>query len=259
MIFLRSAAIAALTVFVSFGAAASEAPSNVPPLLERALQKGEAANQIRWAFTSSFEDNDARLLFRFEPRGDSGTFTLLEPQALSREGERIFGRLTDDDDADSDLTYEQARVVIGDQQVQIVEETDESVTYSVRPNPWDDLEPDQIAVMEHMTAQLTVSKSLEQVTRLRLYNHESFHAQVVARIDRFEQIMEFAPEPTTGLPLMTSLRQEVEGRAFFQRIHRVREEAYRDYLPVRLVASGEGGGDTACDTINCIQEFLATQ
>ncbi len=237
---------------ISLAATAAHA-RELPPLLERALQQGEVANQIRWSFTSSFENDDVSLLFRYEPRGEAGNFTLLAPDALDDTGTRVFARISEDDDADSDLTHEQARVVIGDQEVRVVEETDEYVTYAVRPNPWDDVEEDQAAVFEHLMAELTVSKTLEQITQLRLYNHEPFHARLVARVDRFEQIMRFEPEPTTGLPLMTSLRQEVEGSAFFRRLIRIREETYRDFNPVGLE-----GGEASC-AATCLQEFLAAQ
>jgi hypothetical protein len=251
MTYLRQAAIAVVASMLSISAQASE----LPPLLEVALQKGEAADQIRWAFTSSFENNNASLTFRFEPRGEEGFFTLIAPESLNQDGEAVYARLTDEDDPDSDLTHEQARAVIGEQSVEIVAESEESITYAVRPNPWDDIPADQAAFMSHMMAELTVSKSLEQVSQLRLYNHEPFHARVVARIDRFEQVMTFAPEPVTGLPLMISLRQEVEGRALFQRILQIREETYRDFQPVQLV----DGGEVSCVASTCIQEFLNAQ
>ena len=111
MTYLRQAAIAVFASMLSLSAHASE----LPPLLEVALQKGEAADQIRWAFTSSFENNNASLTFRFEPRGEEGFFTLIAPESLNQDGEAVYARLTDDDDPDSDLTHEQARAVIGEQ------------------------------------------------------------------------------------------------------------------------------------------------
>jgi len=250
MAFLRPAIIAGLTAFASFSAHASQ----IPPLLEAALEKGELANQIRWAYTSTFQNDYADLEFRFEPNGEDGAFTLLAPDALSERGEDVYARLRDDEDPDSDLTHEQVRIVIGDQDVQIVDQTDSYVVYAVRPNPWDDIDENQAGFFEHMMAELTVSRGTEQITQLRLYNHEPFRAQVVARVNRFEQVMEFAPEPITGLPLMISLRQEVEGSALFQRFHQVRQETYRDYNPVGLSA-----GEAPCNTSSCVQEFLAAQ
>lgn len=207
-----------------------------------------------WAFTSTFQNNNADLTFRFLPEGESGTFTLLAPEHLDDESEEVFGRIQQDADADADLTHEQARYVIGDQDVEIIEDTAAHVIYRVRPSPWDDLDEDEARMMQHMFAELTVSKSTGQVSEIRLYNHETFHAMLVARVDRFEQVMTFAPEPVTGLPLMTSFRQEVEGSAFFSRIHRLRVETYTDYRPMR-----SDGTELACAMAICVQEFLAAQ
>jgi len=241
----------AIPLVISVGAAQAD---ELPPLLERALSIGEAADQIRWGFTSTFDSNDAALTFRFEPNGEQGDFDLLAPDALSSAGERIFDRLKEDADPDSDLTYEQARIVIGDQMPIVVEETDEYVIYEVAPNPWDDLDADEASVMQHMRAQMTVSKLTALVTQIRIFNPEPFHVQVVARIDEFEQIMRFEPEPVTGLPLMVSLRQELTGRALFQRLHQLREETYTDFSPRTAT-----GSEFACLDAVCIQEYLSPE
>lgn len=227
---------------------------SLPPLMEQALRYGEAADQIRWGYTSTFTDNQAQLTFRYEPGYGRGNFTLLAPTSLSNDGERIFDHIRQDEDPDSDLTYEQARLVIGDQEPVVVEETDEYVVYEVEPNPWDDLDSDEAAAMSHMMAQMTISKDTGLVTRIRIYNPEPFHAMVVARIDEFEQVMTFEPEPVTGLPLMTSMRQEVTGRALFQRLHQVREETYRDFVPM-----ADNGATLACANAICVSEFLNPQ
>ncbi len=250
MNFLRRAGLGLATLLFSLSAHAGE----LPPLLERALEQGEAANQIRWAFTSTFQNPDAQLTFRFTPEGESGTFSLLAPESLTDASEEVFGRIQQDADADADLTHEQARLVIGDQEVEVVEESETHVVYRVRPGPWDDLDEDEARMMQHMFAELTVDKSTTQVSQIRLYNFERFHAFVVARVDRFDQVMTFAPEPLTGLPLMTSFRQEVEGRAFFTRIHRVRTETYTDYRPMHA-----DGTELACASAACVQQFLAAQ
>lgn len=228
--------------------------NELPQLLERALTIGEAANDIRWGFTSSFNNNDAALTFRYEPNEARGDFDLLAPEALSSAGERIFNRLKEDEDPDADLTYEQARVVIGDQMPIVVEETDEYVIYEVAPNPWDDLDADEASVMQHMRAQMTVDKASALVTQIRIFNPEPFHAQVIARIDQFEQIMRFEPEPQTGLPLMVSLRQELRGRALFQSLHQVREETYTDFTPRTA-----NNPNLACLDVACVQEFLSPE
>ena len=250
MALFRQAAIAAIATCITFSAQASQ----LPPILEHALEQGELANQIRWSFTQSFESGETNFRFRFIPTESEGAFTLLSPERLTGESERIYTRLTEDPDPDSDLTHEQARIVIGDQDILIVEETDTLVTYAVAPNPWDDLDEAEAQMMEHITAELTIDKATEQVSRIRLYNHEPFHAMVVARVNRFEQVMTFAPEPVTGLPLMTSFRQEVEGSALFSRFSRVRQETYSEFQPVDFeVATG------GCTQTACIREFLSAR
>lgn len=245
----------AFLIAVPLMVSATAAQANdLPPLLERALIIGEAANQIRWGFTSTFNNNDAALTFRYEPDGENGQFDLLAPAALSSTGERIFNRLREDADPDSDLTYEQARTVIGNQMPIVVEETDDYVIYEVAPNPWDDLDADEAAVMQHMRAQMTVNKATALVTQIRIFNPEPFHVQVVARIDEFEQVMRFEPEPSTGLPLMVSLRQELRGRALFQGLHQVREETYSDFA-----ARTATGPELACLNAVCIQEYLSPE
>ncbi len=226
----------------------------LPPLVERALAYGEAANQIRWAFTTNFENNNAELVIRFEPFADRQKFELIHPETLSTEGERIYARLTEDDDADRDITYQQARQAMGDQIPVLIEETDEYVVYEVAPQPWEDLDEDERGLLRHLRAQMTIDKAGHFIRQIRLYNPEPFHAMVVARVDEFEEIMTFEQEEATGLPLMISLRQEIRGRAFFQRLHQVREETYSNFVPM-----AEEGVELACANAVCVQEFLSPE
>ncbi len=246
-------ALSLIAMPLVFGASMAKA-SELPPLLEHALARGEAANQIRWAFTTNFQNNNADLTFRFQPFGERHQFTLLQPQTLSSEGERIYARLSEDEDADRDITHQQARQALGDQHPLVVEETDDYIIYEVQPQPWDDLDSDEVGLIGHLRAQMTVDKADGFVSQIRLYNPEPFHAMVVARVDEFEEIMTFEPEPVTGLPLMVSLRQEIRGRALFQRLHQLRQETYSDFVPM-----AEQGVELACLDAICVSEFLSPE
>lgn len=255
MTLLRHLVVCSTACFISVAAHATE----LPPLLESAVAKGEAADAVRWSFTQRVTNRNVDLTLRFEPRGASGIWQLMSPSEseLDENGTEALQRFTDvegDPDPDRDLTYEQARSALGDQVPEVIEETDTHVIYAFAPQPWDDIEEDEAPILEHMRAEVTVEKDGEYISRIRLYAPERFHHMVVARIDRFEQEMNFAPEPMTGLPLMTSFTQEIEGRALFRRFNQGRQEIYSDFVPMT-----DDGIAISCGPSTCPGYFSASQ
>ena len=245
-------AVAAFALFSTIQVQAAE----LPALLDVALARGEAANSIRWAFTQNFENANADLTMRFSPAETSGTWSLIAPTYLSRQEQREYtamSDLVDDPDPDSDLTYEQLRTAIGDQELVVLEDTATQVVYTFAPLPWDDVEPDEEAFIEHMQAEITVDKTGAYISHIRMYAPEPFRAMVVARIDSFEQEMIFAPEPRTGLPLMVSFTQSIQGRAVMQRINRWRNESYSEFAP-----QGDYARAASC-ALECNTEYLSAQ
>ncbi len=253
MAFLRRAVIAAIAIFSSVSVQAAE----LPALLDMALSRGEAANSVRWGFTQNFENANANLTMRFSPAEESGNWSLLAPTSLNHSESRVYDAmsdLVDDPDPDSDLTYEQLRTAIGGQQVRVLEDSPTHTVYGFAPLPWDDVEEDEEAFIQHMLAELTVDKSGAYISRIRMYAPETFRAMMVARIDSFEQEMIFALEPHTGLPLMVSLSQNIEGRAMMQNINRWRVERFSDFVPHGNVARA-----ASCTIEICNPEFLAAE
>lgn len=251
----RHLVVCSTACFISAAAHAAE----LPALLESAIAKGEAANAVRWSFTQRVTNQNVDMTLRFQPQGASGMWQLLNPSEsqLDDSGAEALQRLTDvegDPDPDGDLTYEQARSALGDQVPEVIEETDTHVVYAFAPQPWDDIEEDEAPILEHMRAEVTVEKVGEYISRIRLYAPERFHHMVVARIDRFEQEMNFAPESVTGLPLMTSFSQQIEGRALFQSFNQGRQEVYSDYVPMT-----DDGIAISCDPATCPVYFSASQ
>jgi len=251
---LRSVAVAVVAGLFSLTAQAAE----LPPLLESAILKGEEAEAHRWAFTQRFTIEDSDLTMRFEPMGEAGAWQLVAPEeaTLDAEDAELYRRITDvegDPKPDADLTYEQIRSALGDQTPEVIEETDARVVYGFAPLPWNDIDDEDEPILEHMRAEVTVEKDGAYISRIRLYAPESFRHMMVARIDRFEQEMVFAPEPSTGLPLMTSFLQEIEGSALFQRFNQARTEVYSDFVPMT-----GGGAVLSCGIPACSETSAAT-
>ena len=260
MAFLRRVAVAATVLFSTVSASAAQ----LPQLLDSALARGETANAVRWAFTQEATNNRANVRLRFMPEGQSGSWEVLElhGDSLGEDADEALRDMTDlegDPDPDSDLTYEQLRFAIGDQDVEVLSETDTHITYGFAPLPWDDIEEDEVGLIAHMLAEVTVDRSGEYISTIRMYAPESFSHMLVARINHFEQIMRFEPEPTTGLPLMTYFNQEVRARAVFRNINRNRTETYSDFVPMSRNGAALSCGPETCASEYQIGEFLAAQ
>ncbi|GJL97587.1 MAG: hypothetical protein DHS20C06_14040 [Hyphobacterium sp.] len=192
-----------------------------------------------WRFQVSVYSEDGPLLALFDGEnvGDA-QWILLSPSVgdLTRIQQAVWDDTrsgTDDGESESGLFIgdDAAEIIGGD--VELVAETDDTLTYTFAPYLGED--GMDAAIARHLVGEITIRREPPAVEQIRLYAPERFRAQMILRIDAFEMVMQFSRLDGLAVPVFSRIASRIEGSAAFQDISERTEMTFEsiEYLGVQ--------------------------
>ncbi|GAB4528235.1 MAG: hypothetical protein Tsb0010_10850 [Parvularculaceae bacterium] len=222
--------------------AAAAADEALPPLLEQAIAAGETIPETRWIVTQRVRQRDRdgadEIVLRFDPstEGDS-QIEVAEPQGdLTKQQEKLLDGYKSqlaaaredgtENISASYLMYDGVREMLRNG-VEMVSEDAETAIYAFAPSA-EEGDTDSEKFLKHIRGELTVAKAAPHIRRMRLFALEPFKPAAVAKLESFEQIVEFAPPTADRPPLMTRSYSNAAGSAFFKKFENETEVTILD-------------------------------
>lgn len=228
--FLRIAAISGVTTLF-FAPAAAAADEALPPLLEQAIAAGETIPETRWVVTQRVRQTDRdgadEIVLRFDPSTEEESqIEVAEPEGeLTKQQEKLLDGYKSqlaaaredgtENVAASYLMYDGVREMLRNG-VEMVSEDAQTAVYAFAPSA-EEGDGDSEKFLKHIRGELTVAKAAPHIRRMRLFALEPFKPAAVAKLESFEQIVEFAPPTAHRPPLMTRSYSNAAGSAFFKK------------------------------------------
>ena len=191
--------VGALSPIVSAGNEDSQAMKAFSAAMSDVSQREKRAAGIQYAYTQTLHDaNGSRVVRRFDSSDANADWTLIEQRG--------------DDLTDLQIDWSvpiQFRLSTFEMlEARFCDHTKSHWIYCARAPISVDMEDDQQAkeanrlAEESLETQIWLHKEQQRVTRMTIFNREPMHPSPLARIDRFEISLEFAPAWPKG-PLVT--------------------------------------------------------
>lgn len=230
MFLYRQNGLAAAVILLAAASAAKAA--DLPPLLEAAIAAGETVPETRWIITQHVRQTDrngaSEIVMKFDPDAAADEqIEIAEPAhgSLTKEQEKLFdgykAQLASaveegaDNISASYLMYDGVRELLANG-VTAASENEIAVVYEFAPSASDG-DGDAEKFLKHIRGELTVAKSTPHIQRMRLFALEPFKPAAVAKLESFEQIVEFSAPGDNRPPLMTRIYSNASGSAFFKK------------------------------------------
>ncbi len=215
---------AALTLLFTLPApAASPQKQQLPPLVERALETMERADQHGYAFRMVKTEDGSTEVATFDPAKTVGeTWDLLQkdgkkPSAGEVESFRKERAKRDKERAEQKKQRkkekggdQELREMIAPESLQLISETSERATYRFKMRIDDE---DARAMADAIRGTLVISKAAPHVESLDLASTGEIKVMTGVKISEFRTTLTFLPPDAHGQALPSSIRAVAKGRA----------------------------------------------
>ncbi len=220
---------------------AAFAADNIPPAdeaaaiaeLRAAADAANAHDAQRWAFTLAYEDLTAKggktFKVRFDPRLAPGArWKAIEPaeSALSKDERKALKKMSENDDADEALVYDDLDEAIGDAALLSLSGGDALFRISI-----DDPEMTQ-DMRAALVATARLDRAGDHVSSIEVRSTKPFKPAAIAKIEKMRQLQRYAPVGPGGVVLLVASESEAEGKAMFKSFSSKTRIAYSDFEAV---------------------------